>query len=79
MKVSELKLGGGRGEVRLVHGKDETGTLSFDYTLKELRQNKHLMLSRIRCELVRKTDYFLKSVQTPVIAAHLPRRIGGRS
>lgn len=63
IRVSELKIGGGKGEVKTVLGKEETGTIFFEYTLKDLKQNKHLMLSKIRCDMVRKTEFFLKSVR----------------
>ena len=54
-KVSELKVGGGKGEIKIILGKEETGTVFFEYTLKELKQNKQLQLTKIRCDMVKKT------------------------
>lgn len=66
-------MGNGKAEVKTVQGKDETGTISFEYTLKELKTNKHLLLTKIRCDLVRKTEFFLKSVLTSLSVVNLPR------
>ena len=56
MKVVDLKVGqGGKGEVKLFLGKEETGTITYEYTLKDHKDDKSLVSSNIKCSFVKKT------------------------
>jgi 1-deoxy-D-xylulose 5-phosphate reductoisomerase len=62
MKVSELKLGSGKAEIKVLLKNEETGVISFEYNLKDLKANKQIALLNIKCSLVKKTELFLKCV-----------------